>query len=449
MTLLARPAPARTDPTRRYRARGAALTLWTDKRPEIFLSGPAGTGKSRACLEKLHACCRRWPGTRAMIVRKTRASLTDSALVTYEEKVLPEGSPVASGPRREHRHIYRYPNGSEVVVGGLDRPSRVMSTEFDLVYVQEAIELAEGDQEALASRLRNGVMPFQQLIGDTNPDGPEHWLRRRADRGTTALLESRHEDNPTLWDADRGDWTERGRAYIARLDALTGVRKERLRFGRWVQAEGVVYEGYDAAVHLIDRFEVPHDWRRIRSVDFGWTNPFVMQLWAIDHDGRMYLDREVYRTQRTVADHAAEVRGRLSPERVEATVADHDAEDRATLHASGIWTVPAYKAISPGLQAVAERLRPAGDGKPRLSLFRDALVDRDESLAARGKPCCTAEEFPRYTWPKGQDGRPVKEAPLDIDNHGMDCVRYACAYVDGLGYGPARAGADPLAGWRG
>jgi PBSX family phage terminase large subunit len=437
------------DPRRRYQARGAALALWADRRPSVGLSGPAGTGKSRACLEKLDACCERWPGTRAMIVRKTRASLTDSALVTYEDKVLPEGSPICSGPRREHRHIYRYPNGSEVVVGGLDRPSRVMSTEFDLIYVQEAIELAEGDVEALESRLRNGVMPFQQMVYDTNPDGPEHWLRRRADRGTTALLESRHEDNPTLWDADRGDWTERGKAYIARLDALTGVRKERLRFGRWVQAEGVVYEGYDAAVHLIDRFEIPHDWRRVRACDFGWTNPFVMQLWAIDHDGRMYLDREVYRTQRTVADHAAEVRDRLSPEPVEATVADHDAEDRATLHAAGIWTVPAYKAISPGLQAVAERLRPAGDGKPRLFLFRDALIDRDESLAARGRPCCTAEEFPRYAWPKGQDGRPVKETPFDIDNHGMDALRYAVAYVDGLGYGPARAGADPLAGWRG
>jgi hypothetical protein len=98
---------------------------------------------------------------------------------------------------------------------------------------------------------------------------------------------------------------------------------------------------------------------------------------------------------------------------------------------------------------VAARLRPAGDGRPRLFLFSDALIERDEVLADKGKPCCTAEEFPRYAWPKGRDGRPVKEVPVDVDNHGMDSCRYVCAYVDGLGYGPARAGADPLAGWRG
>src|SRR5690348_14956184 len=113
--------PRRSDPAaaRRYKARGAALKLWTDRRPEVLVSGPAGTGKSRACLEKIHACCLRWPGCRWLIVRKTRESLTESALVTFEEKVLPESSPIKAGPQRRLRQAYRYANGSEVVVGGL------------------------------------------------------------------------------------------------------------------------------------------------------------------------------------------------------------------------------------------------------------------------------------------------------------------------------------------
>jgi hypothetical protein len=70
----------------------------------------------------------------------------------------------------------------------------------------------------------------------------------------------------------------------------------------------MVYEGWDRAVHLIDRFDIPADWRRIRSIDFGYTNPFVCQWWAIDPDGRMYRYREIYRTRRLVSDHAAEIR---------------------------------------------------------------------------------------------------------------------------------------------
>jgi PBSX family phage terminase large subunit len=373
---------------------------------------------------------------RGLIVRKTRESLTESALVTFEEKVLPEGSSIALGPQRRLRQAYHYPNGSEIVIGGMDKPSKVMSTEFDFIYPQEAIELSEHDWESLTTRLRNGVMPYQQIVGDTNPDAPTHWLKRRADRGATVFLESRHEDNPVLWDGRRADWTEIGSVYIEKLDALTGARKPRLRFGKWVQAEGVVYEGWDRAVHLIDRFDIPASWRRVRSTDFGFTNPYVMQWYAIDPDGRMYLYREIYHTGRTVADHAKQIKELSSGERFEATVADHDAEDRATLHQNGIATIPAHKAITPGIQAVAERLRIAGDGRPRLYIFNDALVERDPSLIESKKPCCTAEEFDAYSWPKGQDGKAVKEIPVDKDNHGMDAMRYEVAYLDHLASGP-------------
>jgi hypothetical protein len=33
-------------------------------------------------------------------------------------------------------------------------------------------------------------------------------------------------------------------------------------------------------------------------------------------------------------------------------------------------------------------------------------------------------------WPKGIDGRPVKETPVDLDNHGMDAMRYAVMAID-------------------
>src|SRR5262249_22256155 len=158
-----------------------------------------------------------------------------------------------------------------------------------------------------------------------------------------------------------GSWTEAGRSYIARLDGLTGVRKPRLRFGKWVQAEGAVYDDWDRQKHLVDRREIPPDWRRIRAIDFGYSNPFACLWIAIDDDGRMYVYRELYRTRRTVKVHSAEICRLSGDERYEFTVADHDAEDRATLLENGIATIAADKAVRPGIEAVQERLKVAGD----------------------------------------------------------------------------------------
>src|SRR5271165_3042864 len=132
----------------------------TCRLPEVLLSGPSGTGKSRSVLEKLHLAAERYPGMRGLIVRKTRESLTESALVTFETHVVPEGHPALAGPRRNQRHVYLYPNGSEIIVGGMrqagkDMTQKVMSTEYDVIHCQEAIELDEGEWEKLTTRLRN------------------------------------------------------------------------------------------------------------------------------------------------------------------------------------------------------------------------------------------------------------------------------------------------------
>ena len=424
------PAPPAPPAARAYRPRGAALELFYAKDKEVGLSGPAGTGKSRANLEKIHFCALKYPGMRALIVRKTRESLTESGLVTFEERVLPEGSPLLAGPRRQFRQAYHYPNESTLVVGGLDKASKIMSTEFDLIYVMEAIEISENDHESLTTRLRNGVMPYQQLIFDTNPDRPTHWLKARANAGLVRMLESRHEDNPVLYDEAAGDWTPAGRAYIETLDRLTGPRKDRLRHGRWVTAEGVVYE-WEPACHLVDRFEVPAAWPRYWAIDFGYTNPFVWQEWATDPDGRLYLVREIYRTQTLVEDHAARVVEitKTSPRPV-AVICDHDAEGRATFEKhAGVRTVAAYKAISEGVQAVQARLQAAGDGRPRLYVLRDALDRRDQALVDRKLPASTVEEFDGYVWDLSNK-RKKGEVPVDKDNHGMDAMRYMVAHLD-------------------
>lgn len=56
----------------RYHPRGAAKAVLESRAPKVLLSGPAGTGKSRACLEKLHLQCLKYPRIRGLVVRKTQ-----------------------------------------------------------------------------------------------------------------------------------------------------------------------------------------------------------------------------------------------------------------------------------------------------------------------------------------------------------------------------------------
>lgn len=418
------------------------------------MAGPAGTGKSRAALEKLFAAMMKYPGAKGLIVRKVRASLGSTALDTWRKWVIVEALTLGAvrfyGGSAEEPPQYIFSNGSRVMIGGMDDPLKIMSSDYDMAYVQEATELDVGDWEAITTRLRYGVMPYQQLIADCNPDAPSHWLKVRCDRGQVVMLESRHEDNPVYFNED-GTTTPAGAAYMSKLDALTGVRKQRLRYGRWVSAEGVIFEEYDARVHLLNKFDIPADWPRYWGIDFGYTNPFVCQWWARDPDGRLYLYRELYHTKRTTDVHARDILAQVrkpalhvieagreprfdkdvdwewTEPKPTAIVCDHDAEGRAVLERElGLPTTPADKRVTVGIENLQVRMKRAGDGRPRWFLLRDSLIERDQALEDARKPCCTVEEVPSYVW---KDHK-AKEEPVKEDDHGCDAARYVAAHLD-------------------
>lgn len=442
---------------------GAARELFGRRDPEVLMAGAAGTGKSLACLFKVHFLALNNPGARFLVVRKTLVSLTTTGLVTYRQHVanvsLKAGHVKWFGGSRQEPAAYRYSNGAALVVGGMDDPDKIMSSEYDVAYVQEATDLNLDEWEKITTRLRSGVLSYQQLIADCNPSHPGHWLRRRCDAGLTAELLSKHEDNPVYFNRD-GTMTEAGTAYMDKLDRLTGVRYLRLRKGVWAAAEGVVYEDYDSSLHLIDPFKIPDHWTRWWVCDFGFTNPFVLQWWAEDPDGRLYMYREIYHTKRLVEDHAKTILravtallpghteredGDVQKEiadgyrvwtepRPRAVICDHDAEDRATLEKHlGMSTSAAHKSVSDGVQAAQARFKRAADGKPRIYFVRDCRVELDPELVSAVKPTCTVEEIPGYIWPPGTPrtkDKPPAEAPLKKDDHGMDDMRYIVAELD-------------------
>lgn len=395
-----------------------------------MLSGPAGTGKSRACLEKLHFCAMKYARMRGLVIRKTRESLSEAALVTFEEKVLPAGSSIAEGPRRNYRQVYHYPNGSEIVFGGLDKPGKIMSTEYDMIYVQEATELDLADWLALTTRLRNGVMPYQQVIADCNPDAPTHWLWLRGQRGVLSLLHSRHEDNPTLWRT--GEWTEAGLVYLARLDQLgvlnpeTGEREgaeyQRLRHGQWVQATGQIYRGVwsdgpaDGNVTEAADYE-PGAGPVVWAVDDGYvgaidpttgtytgdSHPRVILYWQERLDGRLCLFDEYYAIELQDDAQLAAGLARPYPAPEYAVVDKSAASLKGRMHMLGIYTKNGAPSVDESVKTMRHAIGADANGYRRVLVHPRCRHFRSEMLSYR----------------RDANGAIVKQF-----DHGPDAARY-------------------------
>jgi hypothetical protein len=431
---------------------------YADRNPSSIAWGPAGTGKTLASLFKLVRLATIFPNTRWFIVRKTKSSLAESALVTLERDVFGEDSPILlSRPiMRKTRDFYEFPNGSVIVCAGMDKPEKLFSTEYNGGYVQEATELEQDEWESLKRSLRapftralklssgNPAKPFYQLWGDCNPTFEHHWIKQSIDSGIISGHESRHEDNPRFHDG--ANWTAAGKEYLDKqLGTLTGFMRKRLLEGRWAAAEGLVYDAFDPKIHVLDPQQCqaifggpvpPASWARYWAIDWGWTDPLVLQFWAKDGDGRMYLYREYYHTEKLVEDVAAwalnEVEMKREP-RPKAVICDHDPTNAAafTRHAKIACTLADKADRKKGIQQVQTRLRVQGDGKPRLFMVKGALTHPfDAKLRAKGKPTSTIEEMRSYVW------NPKRDEPEDGNDHGNDSMRYCVSHVDaGGGWG--------------
>lgn len=212
---------------------------------QLLVDSAAGTGKTYGILRVLHCLAADYDNLRILICRATRASLTESVMVTLEQEVLPGDGmeAIAYGAGRRTRQAYDYPDsGSTIVLGGLDRPDKILSTAWDLVYVNECVEVAEEAWDALWGRLNRPGRPtwLGYLVGDTNPGDPSHYLKKRADAGDLGRWQVSHKANPAMWDGL--DWTDAGRQYLAGLGKLKGTRRKRFLDGVWAAGEGQWFE---------------------------------------------------------------------------------------------------------------------------------------------------------------------------------------------------------------
>lgn len=418
--------PATAQPEAIWRPLRWQVAAWRSQARVLLVHGGAGSGKSSLAAEKIHALCLRYPGSTGLIIRKMRSSLRNSCLLLLDSTVIRQ-----SAKHYPSKSRWEYSNGSVLCYGGLADASQREAIKsiglrggVDWIWVEEANALSFDDYQVLLSRLRGNAAPWRQIILTCNPDHKNHWINKtiiEAKPADTDIFWVGPLDNPTL---DAG--------YMAILRSLTGIQRDRLWAGLWVSAEGMVWP-YDPSLHLIDPVRIPAEWRRIKAIDFGFTNPASVLWLAQAPDGDIHVYKQIYKTAMLVSDMAAMVKSQDKSEpagsRCEATVADHDAEDRATLDREGVKTRPAHKAVRPGIEAVARRFSSRARGR-RILIHRGSLCHApDPSLAKSHKPTHLVEELLQYQIDgDGKDGYPIKR-----DDHACDSLRYGVCYLDGVG----------------
>ena len=87
-------------------------------------------------------------------------------------------------------------------------------------------------------------------------------------------IPARLEDNPSMTVDDPG--------YEMRLEGLgSAALVQAMRWGDWDVIEGAFFDCWDAKRHVVTPFEVPKDWTRLRSGDWGSAKPFSFGWWAV------------------------------------------------------------------------------------------------------------------------------------------------------------------------
>lgn len=406
--------------------------LASRNKTRILFDGGSRSGKTALIAEYLVRRAMQYPRSRQLAARKclahARTSLWNDTIKNYLARFVPSELYRCS----ESALAVRFLNGSEILVAGLDdaeRSEKILGNEFITVFLNEATQFSWETVQMAATRLAqkaygsDGRPAVPKLVLDCNPRGPRHWLHcvgvRQTDPETGKALSDGGKWARLSWSAydNRANLPPE---YLAALEALPEVMRNRMLNGVWCDNTGAVYQEFDEGKHVVAPFPIPPDWKRMRAIDFGYTNPFVCLWGALDPDGRLFLYREWYKASVRTAVHAETIRRLSGTESYFLTVADHDAAERAELDSLGIRTEPAEKNVIAGIQRVKCRLADAGDGKPRIFFFNTL-----RNLLS---------EIYDYRWADGGNGNVnAKEEPVKLNDHAMDALRYMVAALDGRG----------------
>lgn len=255
--------------------------LHSDARINIF-EGPVRAGKSFVSLLRWIDFCMNGPEGALIICGRTDKTIKRNIIQPLQELI---GSAVVYKQGKGEVQLY---NRTMYVVGANDdrAEAKIRGSEFAGALIDEATLIPENFFKMLLSRLS---IPGSCLFASTNPDSPYHWFKRDfIDREADLDLKTFKfsiEDNPSLTDK-----------YIKDLSAeYQGLWYKRYIEGKWVLADGAVYDFFDENLHVIPMAQSAASYY-IVGIDYGTTNPCAFVL--IGYNGgaypNMWLEKEYY-----------------------------------------------------------------------------------------------------------------------------------------------------------
>lgn len=384
----------------------ARLNIW---------QGSVRSGKTVASLLRLLMAIAAAPTSgRVLLFGKTRESVNRNVFAVLTD-------PALFGPlARLTKYNPGAPTGTilgrEVdVLGANDAKAepKVRGMTLCLAYGDELTTIPEAFFTQVLARLS---VPGAQLFGTTNPDAPNHWLRKK-------YLLRHAELNLRTWHSTLRDNPHLDPQYVADLAReYVGLWYKRFIEGRWVQAEGAVFDMFDEDRHVVQVLPDIHRWISL-GIDYGTRNATAALILAAGEDGRLYLTHEwrhdpaVARRQLTDASLSRDLRAWLAGIdvpgttglrglRPEWTVVDPSASSlRLQLHEDGMTPALADNAVLDGIRLVSSLL---GNDQLRVHASCRGLID----------------EIPGYSWDDKAAER-GEDAPIKADDHSIDAARYA------------------------
>ena len=287
---------------------------------DVLYGGAAGGGKSFALLADPLRYCHN-PNHRGLLLRRTLDELTE--LIDKSRQLYTKAFPGAKF--RESKSTWHFPSGATIWFTYLDRDkdvTRFQGQAFNWIGIHEITQYPTPYVwDYLRSRLRSTDPELQENLYmrcTANPGGVGGWWVKKMyiegtpenkafpafdiDTRKTFVWPSGHEkagqplffrkfvparltDNPHLM-ADG--------QYEAMLRSLPDVERKRLLEGDWDVAEGAAFPEFSRTKHVVEPFDLPTNWPRIRAADYGYSAPSCVLWGAIDWDNNIWVYRELY-----------------------------------------------------------------------------------------------------------------------------------------------------------
>jgi hypothetical protein len=299
---------------------------------EVLYGGAAGGGKTMALI----ADPMRYfdnGNFNGIILRRSTDELRE--IVWKTQELYPQAFPGAKWGEKKSQ--WTFPSGARIWLTYLDRPEDVLRYQGQAFSYIAFDELTQHPTPFaylyMKSRLRTTDPTLPTFLrATTNPGGPGHsWVRKMyidpapankafpatdIETGKTLVYPESHEkagqplftrrfipaslyDNPYLT-ADA--------SYEANLLSLPEMQRRQLLEGDWDVADGAAFPEFKKADHVIEPFDIPNEWRRFRSCDYGYSSYSAVHWFAIDPSYEtLYCYRELYVSKHTGKDLGAAV----------------------------------------------------------------------------------------------------------------------------------------------